>query len=190
MKKSRLILMLLLPLLTGCAHPISKGLRNQVDPALSFSQILQSPNNYVGKKVVLGGMIVKTRNLENVTEIEVVEKDLDCFGYPSEDNISPGRFVFRKQGYLEAEIFARGRMVTGGGTVAGTQSGKIGELDYEFPVIEVEELTLWDAPAYRYPPYGYGPYYPGWGIYSYYPYYPYGPYYPNRSRRLYYPYYW
>ena len=188
MKQIRLFWILFLPLLVGCAHPISKDFRNQVDPALSFNQILQSPNNYVGKKVVFGGMIVKTRNLKNVTEIEVVEKDLDCFGYPSSGDESQGRFLFRKQGYLEAEIFAKGRMVTGGGTVVETKSGKIEEVEYEFPVIEVEELKLWDAPSYGYPPYGYGPYIPGWGIYSYYPYYPY----PNRFRRFYYPYpyYW
>jgi outer membrane lipoprotein len=186
LKTTLLFWMLFLPLLAGCAHPISKGFRDQVDPALSFNQILQSPNNHVGKKVVLGGMIVKTRNLQNVTEIEVVEKDLDCFGYPSDGDQSRGRFLFRKQGYLEAEIFVKGRMVTGGGTVVGTQSRKIAEVEYEYPVIEVEELTLWDTPGYRYPAYGYGPYYPGWGIYSYYPYYPY----PNRFYGpYYYPYY-
>ena len=192
MKNTYRILIVLLLLLVGCAHPISKGFRDQVDPALSFSQILQSPNNFVGKKVILGGTIVQTRNLKNVTEIEVVEKDLDCFGYPSDSDESRGRFLFRKQGYLEAEIFAKDRIVTGGGTVVGTKSGKIGEVEYEFPVIEVEELKLWDAPGYRYPPYGYGPYMPGWGIYSYYPYYLYNPYYPNRLRRFNdpYPYYW
>ena len=122
MKRIWLFWLLFLPLLAGCAHPISKGFRDQVDPDLSLNQILRSPNNYVGKKVVLGGTIVETRNLENVTEIEV------------------------------------------------------------------EELKLWDALDYRYPPY-YGPYIPGWGIYSYYPYYPY----PNAFRRYYYPnypYYW
>ena len=183
MKPIRLLWIVFLPLLVGCVHPISKGFRDQVDPALSLTQILQSPDNYVGKKVVLGGSIVQTRNLKNMTEIEVVEKDLDCFGYPSDGDASRGRFVFRIQGYLETKIFAKDRIVTGGGTVVGTQSGRIGEAEYEYPVIEVEELKLWDAPVYRYPPYGYGAYMPGWGIYSYYPY-------PNRFRRFYYPYYW
>jgi len=189
MKPIRLFWILFLPLLVSCAHPISGDFRNQVDPSLSFNRILHSPNTYVGKKVVLGGIIVQTRNLENVTEIEVVEKDLDCFGYPSYDDESRGRFLFRKQGYLEAQIYAKGRMVTGGGTVVAAKSGKIGEVAYNFPVIEVEELKLWDTPyqGYRYPPYGYGPYIPGWGIYSYYPYYPY---YSNRLRRFNYPYYW
>ena len=180
MKKNGLFWIVFLISLTGCAHPISKGFRNQVDPDLSLNQILQSPDSYVGKKVVLGGAIVETRNLKNVTEIEVVEKDLDCFGYPSLSDESRGRFLFRKQGYLEAQIYAKDRIVTGGGTVVGTQSGKIGEVEYEFPVIEIEELKLWDALDYRYAPYGYGPYIPGWGIYSYYPYYPYHPYRPGR----------
>jgi outer membrane lipoprotein len=188
MKRIWLFWIMALPLLAvGCAHPISGKFRDQVDPDLSFTQILTSPNNYVGKKVVLGGVIVQTRNLQNVTEIEVVEKDLDCFGYPSLSDTSQGRFVFRKQGYLEAEIFSKDRIITGGGTVVGTQSGKIGEADYDFPVIEVEELKLWDAPysGYGYPPYGYNPYW-AWGPYPYYSPYPY----PNRFRRFYSPYYW
>ena len=192
MKKNWLFWIVFLLSLTGCAHPISKGFRNQVDPDLSINQILQSPDNYVGKKVVLGGTIVETRNLKDVTEIEVVEKELDDLGYPSSSDLSRGRFLFRKQGYLETEIFAKGRPVTGAGTVVGTKSGKIGEVEYEFPVIEIEEIKLWDAPDYRYPPYGYGPYIPGWGIYSYYPYSTFNPYYPNRLRRFDYPYpyYW
>ena len=187
MKKNWLFWMVFLLSLTGCAHPISGDFRSQVDPTLSFNQIQQSPNDHVGKKVVWGGMIIETRNLEDVTEIEVVEKDLDSFGTPSTSDQSQGRFVFRKQGYLEPEIFTKGRMITGGGTVVGTQSGKIGEVEYEFPIIEVEEIKLWDDPDYRYTPY-YGPYLPGWGIYSYYPYYYMSPYYPNRFRRN--PYYW
>jgi len=124
MKQIRLLLILFLLLLASCAHPISKGLRNQVDPALSFNQIQQSPDNFVGKKVVWGGAIVATRNLKDVTEIEVVEKNLDYLGYPSSSNESQGRFLFRKQGYLEAEIFAKGRMITGGGTVWESNPGK------------------------------------------------------------------
>ena len=33
---------LCLILLNNCAHPISEGLRKQVDPALTFSQVLQA----------------------------------------------------------------------------------------------------------------------------------------------------
>ena len=187
MKQIRLYGIAFLLLLVGCAHPISKGFRNQVDPALSFNQILQSPDTYVGKKVVLGGTIVKTRNLKNVTEIEVVEKDLDCFGYPNFGYESRGRFLFRKQGYLESEIFTKDRMVTGAGTVVASKSGKIGETEYEFPVIEVEELKLWDPPiqSFGFPPYAYGPYLAGPFPFYTYPY-------PNRFRRFYYPspYYW
>ena len=176
----------ILLLLNACAHPISGEFRDQVDPDLSFTQVLQSPNDHVGKKVVLGGMIVETRNLKDATEIEVVEKDLDCFGYPNSSDQSRGRFVFRKRGYLEAEIFKKGRMITGGGTLVASQSGKIEETEYQFPVIEVEELKLWDPPysGYGYPPYGYNPNWAGWGMYTYYPYPPF------RFRRFYYPYYW
>ena len=184
MKNTYRILMVFLLLLSACAHPISKEFRNQVDPAVSLNQILQSPNQYLGKKVVLGGTIVETRNLKNVTEIEVVEKYLNSSGYPKFGYESRGRFVFRKKGYLESETFAKGRILTGGGTLVATKPGKIEHTEYEFPVIEVEELKLWDTPvqSYWFPPYAYGPYLAGTNVY----------YYPFYSRRLfwrnYYPY--
>jgi len=180
MKWQRLCGVVSIAAMIGCAHPISEGLRSQVNPSLNFTQILEASQDHIGQKIVLGGVIVETRNLENTTEIEVVEKKLDSFGYPSYSDQSQGRFLFRKAGYLESEIYAKGREVTGGGTFVGTQKGKIGEVTYDFPVIEVEELKLWDplySPYYGYPPYTYGPY--GGRYWGAYPRYPYGgPFYP------------
>lgn len=171
--------------LSGCAHPISNGLRSQVDPSVTFVHVLQAPQAFVGKTIVLGGVISETRNLEGVTEIEVVEKDLDYSGYPSSGDKSLGRFIFRKPGYLEAEIFSKGRVVTGAGKLVGSQRGKIGEADYDFPVIEVEELKIWKEniyPDYGYPPYYYGPSWrPFWRPY---------PFYGNRFYGRFYPYYY
>ncbi|NIQ03209.1 MAG: hypothetical protein GWM98_24815, partial [Nitrospinaceae bacterium] len=58
-------LLALLLLCGGCAHAISESLRQSVDPHLLFSQLSENPEAYVGKKVMLGGTIVETRNLEN-----------------------------------------------------------------------------------------------------------------------------
>lgn len=174
-------------IIAGCTYPISKQLRSQVNPELTFLQVIKDPQAFLGEKIILGGVIVKTRNLDTGTEIEVVQKDLDAFGYPSEGDESGGRFILRKKGFLEPEIYAAGRVVTGAGVLAESKKGKVDKAEYEFPVVEVEELKLWEP--YNYYRYGYPPY-------SYYdPFWqPYGGYYPNHyyfHGPYYYPYrYW
>lgn len=155
--------------LAGCAHPISSSLRKQVDEDLTFQRVLSAPEQFEGKKLVLGGIIVKTRNFDGYSEIEAVQVPLDCWGYPYNRDESQGRVIFRYEGYLEPEIYAKNREVTVGGTIAGTRTGKVDEKEYRYPVVKAEEIRLWED--YGYPYYGY-PYYP----YPYYYGYP-GPFY-------------
>ncbi len=168
----RTLISLTLLLCIGCAHPISKGLRENVDPGVSVSQLLQAPETYVGKKVLLGGTIVETRNLPEETEIEVVQKSVDSFGYVATGDETMGRFIFRQPGYLESEVYAKDREIVGAGKVVESKLGKVGDREYRFPVIEAEELHLQEEytsyPYYRYP-YYYDPFYSP--FYS--PFYPY-----------------
>ena len=141
--------------LTACAHPISESIRAQIDSNLTLNQLLESPDPYLEKNVMFGGIIVQTRSFENRTEVEVIQKDLDLFGYPSREDKTEGRFIFIKYGFLEPEIYAKGRYVTGAGKVKGAQTGKIDNKDYKYPLIEVAELKLWED--YNFSPY-YGSY--------------------------------
>ncbi|MBI4383066.1 MAG: Slp family lipoprotein [Nitrospinae bacterium] len=164
---------LLVLLCAGCAHVISERFRQEAGPALAFSEAFQSPEKYIGGKVVFGGVIVKTVNLPDRAEIEVVQKELDAYGNPSPSDASGGRFIFSKPGYLESEIYSRGREVTGAGKITGVKAGKVDDREYRFPVVEVEELHLWEKKErYYYPPYYwdyFGPPYWGryWGSYPY-----------------------
>jgi outer membrane lipoprotein len=148
--------------LQACAHPISEGLRRQADPELTFTRLLENPDQYIGKTFVLGGTIVATRNLETGSEIEVVQKELSSFGEPGLSDDTGGRFIFVHPGYLEATIFKKGRSITGAGKVLGSRMGKVGEREYRFPLIGVEEIKLWEeyTPYPYYYPYGYPYYYP------------------------------
>ena len=177
MNPARILIPLLFLTLAACAHPISKDLRQNLDPSVSVSGLFESPDNYVGKRVMLGGDIVETRNSPNQTEIEVVQKSIDYQGYVSTGNKTQGRFIFRQPGYLESEIYSNGREIIGAGRVVGSHLGKIGDREYRFPVIEAEQLHL-QEPVSPYP-YYYDPFYP------YYPYYS-----PFRYHRHRYPYYW
>ena len=142
----------------GCAHPISDQMRATLDPGVSVIGLFESPEVYVGRKVMLAGSIVQTRNFPDRSEIEVVQKAIDSYGNLDTGDATLGRFIFRHRGYLESEVYSKGRNIIGAGVVVGSQSGKIGDRDYLFAVIEPEELNLF--PEYPDTPYYYDPFYP------------------------------
>ena len=158
--------------LFGCAHSISEDLRKDLDLTLTFERLLESPEEFIGKRVMFGGVIVETRALPQGTEVEVVQKEIDFRGYPEMGNKTGGRFIFINKGFLEPEIYSKGRGITGVGKIKGIQISKVGERPYEFPVIEAEELKLLDKVVER-NPYFYTPYWDPWyrrGFYA--PYWP------------------
>ena len=161
--------------LFGCTHLVSEELRKDLYPILTFERLLESPVEFIGKRVMFGGVIVETRALPQRTEVEVVQKEIDFSGYPERGNQTGGRFIFFNKGFLEPEIYSKGRGITGVGKIRGTQVGKVGERPYEFPVIEAEELKLLDDveerspyfyPPYRDPWYRNGLYAPNWPYYQ------------------------
>lgn len=129
----------------GCAHPISSAFRDHVDPKMTGERLIQSPERFVGQKVIVGGVVVETRNFDGYSEIEAVQIDLDCVGYPKGRDSSHGRIIFRHPGYVESMIFKEGREVTVGGSVRGVQAGKVGDSAYTFPVVDVDEMQLWES---------------------------------------------
>lgn len=133
-------------------------MRATLDPSVSVSGVFESPNAYIGKRVMMGGNIVQTRNFPDKSEIEIVQKSIDSYGNLSSGDATLGRFIFRQKGYLESEVYANGRDIVGAGVVVGTLAGKIGDRDYQFPIIEPEELNL--LPEYDNSPYYNDPFYP------------------------------
>jgi outer membrane lipoprotein len=157
----RVFILVIFLAFVGCTHPISKNLRASLDSSVSVSGLFESPDSYIGKRVMMGGNIVQTHNSPEQSDIEVVQKSIDSYGNLSAGDTTLGRFIFRRKGYLEPEIYTKGRDVIGAGVIVGSKFGKIGDRNYQFPVIEPEELNL--LPEYQDPPYYpyyYDPFYP------------------------------
>jgi outer membrane lipoprotein len=88
--------------LSGCAHLISKDIRDKVDPSLTFGKVLQNPIAYKEKNAVRGGEIVETLNQKDgTTEIEVFQIPLDSSEAPKAANDSEGRFLILVNKYLD-----------------------------------------------------------------------------------------
>jgi outer membrane lipoprotein len=172
---SRSCLAFFILLATGCS-PFSKAIRQQVDEGLTFAEVLRTPDRFIGKKVLWGGVIIETINTQDGTFVKVRQADLDFETRPKDLDTSQGRFLVRHSGFLDPAIYAKDREITVFGEIAGKEDMPLGESHYTYPVVRSEEVHLWEKRQVY--PYNY--YDPWFWDYSPYPWF-YGPYpYPWR----------
>ncbi|KPV40084.1 hypothetical protein AN478_07965 [Thiohalorhabdus denitrificans] len=96
-----------------------------------------------GSQVLWGGVIVNATNLEERTRLEILAYPLDGRQKPDVEADPQGRFLAEAEGYLETADYTPGRRVTVSGTLKGTRKGRIGEAEYTYPVVAVEDKELW-----------------------------------------------
>lgn len=137
-----LILTLVAFLVSGCAHIVSPGLRNEVDESITPSMIFRDPDMFRGKTVILGGIIVDAKNTKKGTLMEVVQKPLDYRGRPLHSDRTAGRFLILYEGFLDTAIYSPGRAVTAAGEVMGAKTRPLDEIEYSYPFIKSRELYL------------------------------------------------
>ena len=169
MKKILKILLLIFcfgSLISGCATPISREIRSQVDFSVRLNDVRKNPGNYLDKMVLWAGVIVSAENLKEGTLIEIVQKPTTVEKRPRNVDLSDGRFMALHEGYLDVAIYAEGREVTVAGNIKEVRNRPLGEIEYVYPVIHAKEIHLWPVrsektryiyPAWHYP---YGYYYP------------------------------
>nr|WP_319494461.1 Slp family lipoprotein [uncultured Desulfobacter sp.] len=133
-------------LATGCATIISEELSRQVDYSVSFETVFDNPEAVKGTIVLFGGEIVSTKNLKEGALVEVVQKPLDTGKKPKHVDDSGGRFLALYDGFLDGEIYAKGRAVTVCGVVQGSRVSRLDEIEYNYPLIAVKEIHLWKQP--------------------------------------------
>ena len=137
-----LSLLLLTGLLTSCAGtPVFDT--SAVVKSLTPQSVIAEPTDSRGKTALWGGTILDTRNLKDSTRIEVLAYPLDSSQRPVLGSKPLGRFIIQQQGYLEPATFSQGRLLSVIGSVGESQSGKVGDSAYIYPVINAQELHLW-----------------------------------------------
>ncbi len=137
------IAVLTILLLAGCASVISREVLREVDQNVSFEQLLEEPEAYKGRTLLLGGDIIETQNLPDKTVVVVLQRPLGFRGKPAAKDISEGRFILSAPGFLDPAIYSHGRKVTVAGVVVGKEVRPLGEIEYTYPIIEKRELYLW-----------------------------------------------
>ena len=169
-----LALGLFLFLISGCAYPISKELRQEASKELTFSMVLQNPTAYIGSIIIWGGKIIETQNVAGGSKIIVLETPLDYQEMPEAEKYSQGRFIAKSSTFLDPEVYKKGKKITVAGEIIGKETKALGKTGYTYPVVMIKQMHVWKKyrAYYAYPPsYYYGPYYGPYGSYG-----PYGPY--------------
>jgi outer membrane lipoprotein len=113
------------------------------EPSVSPRQVAVNEEQFLDARVVWGGLIVSSTNLENATEIEVLAYPLNSSQRPQLDQTPLGRFLVMQDGYLETVTFSRDRVITVTGTVRETVIGRVGDSEYVYPVVHTDGLYLW-----------------------------------------------
>ena len=137
------ILIVLLALLLGACATGPRYPTTGVDVGLQATEVATRPGSFSGTRVIWGGVIVATRNLDRHTEIEVLAYPLDNRQRPRTDRAPQGRFLLQETGYLEAVSHAPGRLITVTGTLVDKVQGRVGEAPYTYPLLEAQALHLW-----------------------------------------------
>lgn len=128
--------------LAGCASGPgfdTKGVDTRLSPRQSVAQM----SSVKGRSVIWGGVIVASTNLKDATQLEILAYPLDSSQGPILEDQSMGRFLAMRTGYLETADYTQGRLITIKGTLSGTQLGKIGETEYTYPVVNIQQMHLW-----------------------------------------------
>ena len=139
----RVAALIVAALFTGCAPADLREVSKETTPGITVTQVASDPAPFIGKKVLWGGIIVSSENLAKETKLDIVEVPLTTIKKPGNPDLSRGRFIVEHEGFLDTSIYAKGREITVAGKIVGTRKGKIGEMDYTFPVLKGIKLHLW-----------------------------------------------
>ena len=182
--KSRCGILLLTVLLGACASQVPQHIREAPADNPSLQQVREHAADYLGRQVRWGGMIIETGNREATTLLTILGRPLYKGGEPKFTDDSAGRFIAIVPEFLDPQVYAPDRQVTVAGPLLRTETGKVGEYPYTYPVIQADAWYLW--PKKNKWPRGYPApwwqdpwYYDAWYPYSY----PYPYRYPYRYRR-------
>ena len=138
-------IMALVITISGCSHVISKESRNMAVKNIPFQWIAENPARYQGILVIWGGEIIETKNTQEGTIIEILQRPLGYSEEPDETQGSGGRFlVLYDTGYLDPALFQKGTKITVAGMVEGEKRIRLGEIEYPYPYLIDREIHVWN----------------------------------------------
>lgn len=158
-------LLLLSVVLAGCASPVPEAIRASASTDLGLAEVRRADSREPGGSARWGGEIIAIHNASAHSDVEILGRPLDGEGRPDSEAQALGRFIARRQGFVDPAEFAEGTEVTVRGRLIDRAELKIGDYRYHYPVLEVEHWYRWPEriqvppPGYR-DPWFWDPWYP------------------------------
>ena len=143
MQPAKLLLLLILTAVVAGCSSLPPNTRLEGDRNLTPKMVVGDIETYRETAVVWGGIITKLDNYAESSEIQILAYPSLESGRPNVSKPPEGRFIAISNEYLEAHDYRRGREVSLSGKIIGIRAGKIGEADYNFPVLSIEKSVLW-----------------------------------------------
>lgn len=140
-KTPALLTFLLLTVALGCAQ-----IPEKLDLAVSdvrVSDVKESAQEHVGKRVRWGGIVHDVENREQDTLVTIIAKPLDDSARPTKTTEYFGRFILRIESFVDPVTLPVGREMTAVGLVEPTLHKKIGDYVYPYPLLKTEHFVLW-----------------------------------------------
>jgi len=133
-------------LLTSCASQvIPRDFEQEVDKSVSFRELAESPDQYVGRTVALSGEVLAAKRTPQGTVIEVLELPMDRWEPVPDPSASEGRFLaWKKDGFLDPATLPKNTRVTIVGQVTGSTRQGVEDFDYAYPELTVRYLKVWE----------------------------------------------
>lgn len=135
-------------LLGGCVSTPSQ-LQAPVS-APDIKQVRADAEANLNKSVRWGGIVAGVQNLDGQTRIELIAKPLLRNGEPDSRQVSQGRFVAVFDEFLDPSDYKKNSTLTVVGVVTGTELGKVGEAEYDFPRLQATAHQLWSSENTRF----------------------------------------
>jgi outer membrane lipoprotein len=127
----------------GCAPTFPRQITDRVDRHVSFKELQADPGKYKDAWLMLGGVIVSSRNTKEGTYLEILQKPLESDGRPVDTDATEGRFLVQSEEYLDSAVYHRGRVITVVGEVVGQQTMPLDETTYQYPLLAIKAMHLW-----------------------------------------------
>ncbi len=118
-----------------------------IDVSLTPQQAIDGNQALQDEPVLWGGVVIVSTNLKNSTQLEILAYPLNSSQRPNREQQPLGRFLAVHEGYLETTDYAQGRLITVRGTLSDKRTGRVGEAEYTYPVVNINQLHLWPKPG-------------------------------------------
>jgi outer membrane lipoprotein len=139
--KSFFVLLVLFVFCFSCAPVISNATFQKVDKKVSLKELFKTPDKFVGKTVLIGGIVIQVDSDNN--RLSMFQADLDLRLQPLENDETLGRFLVVFDNPFEKDKIKKGVKLTLVGKLEGTEKLPVHQISYNYLVLRAVEYHVW-----------------------------------------------